>query len=111
MAYPIGYIVKVSPADGRYVEYSHGALWLDEIFIGYFRQMTGKQDDGAFAVAHFQEVKRIPGTDVFVYGRDVKFKVADIRMEICALRAPLSNYRECTGAIEKLPLWTVVRHD
>ena len=108
MAYPMGYIVKVSSADGRYVEYSHGALWSDEIFIGYFWQMTGKQDDGEFAVAHFQEVKQIPGTEDFVYGQDVKFNVADIKIEVCALRAPLSNYSGCKKSIDNLPLWTSV---
>ena len=107
MSYPMGYIVKVTPSDGA-AEYSHGTLWTDESFIGYFWQMTGKQDDGEFAMAHFREVKRIPGTDDFVYGKDVEFKVAEIRIEICALRAPLSNYRGCTRPIENLPLWTAV---
>ncbi len=107
MAYPMGYIVNVTPSD-HVTEYSRGTLWVDEFFIGYFWQMTGKQDDGEFAVAHFREVKRIPGTDNFVYGRDVEFMVADIRIEICALRAPLSNYRGCKGPIQDLPLWTAI---
>lgn len=107
MGYPMGYIVKVTPSDCA-AEYSHGTLWSDEVFIGYFWQMTGKQDDGEFAVAHLREVKRISGTDDFVYGRDVEFKVADIRMEICALRAPLSNYHGCAGHIENLPSWTAI---
>lgn len=54
--------------------------------------MTGKQDDGEFSVAHFHEVKRILGAYDFVYGRNVEFNVADISIEVCALRAPLSNY-------------------
>lgn len=107
MAYQMGYIVKVTASDGP-VEYSHGTLWSDEAFIGYFWQMTGKRDDGEFDVAHLREVKRIPGTDDFVYGRDVEFNVADISIEICALRAPLSNYRGCSVPIEHLPLWVVV---
>lgn len=111
MAYPMGYIVKVSPADGRSVEYSHGTLWPDEVFIGYFWQMTDKRDDGEFAVAHLREVKRIPGTDDFVYGRDVKFNVASIIIEVFALRAPLSNYRGCARNIEGLPVWSGVGED
>lgn len=110
MSYPMGYIVKVTPSDGP-AEYNHGILRADEYFIGYFWQVTGKQDDGEFAVAHFREVKRIPGADDFVYGRDVEFKVADIRMDICALRAPLSNYRGSTRPIEDLPLWTALGND
>jgi hypothetical protein len=108
MAYPMGYIVRVSPANGRSVEYSHGALWPDENFIGYFWQMTGKQDDGEFSVAHFHEVKRILGADDFVYGRNVEFNVADISIEVCALRAPLSNYSGCKKTIDNLPLWKAV---
>lgn len=107
MAYPMGYMVKVTPVDGP-VEYSHGTLWPNEAFIGYFWQMTGKQDDGEFTVAHFREVRRTPGTDDFFYSRDVEFKVADIHMEICALRAPLSNYLGCAVAIKGLPLWRVI---
>jgi len=108
-----GFIVEVRTKDQISVTYQYAGtcktLKPNQTFVGYFWQMTEKQDDGTFKKAHIQEIQLIDmANKLFSYGKQAVFAVDQIVISILALRGPDSNNRYLSEEFNKYETWNSV---
>lgn len=74
--------------------------------MGYFWQMTDRQDDGTFKKAHIREtLLHDADKKLFSYGEEAVFSVDDVEITIRALRGPASNNRCLSKEFKKYETW------
>ena len=108
-----GFIVEVSSKTKVPVKYQYNGerktLQPTETFVGYFWQMTGKQEDGTFKKAHIQETRLLDTQQkMFAYGGKAVFDVCDISIVLRALRGPAQNNRHLPKKLQSYETWNEV---
>lgn len=108
-----GFIVEVRAKSQSTISYQYGAeskkLRPNEIFVGYFRQMTDKQDDGTYKKAYVREtLLQDTGKKLFSYGEEAVFSADDVAITIRALRGPDSNNRHLSKEFKNYETWNLV---
>lgn len=105
-----GFIVEVRTKHQTSISYLYGTetkiLQPNEIFVGYFWQMTDRQDDGTFKKAHITKTRFFDRENkLFSYGRDAVFSYDEVLISIRALRGPKSNNRFLPEKFLKYETW------
>ncbi|WP_394754159.1 hypothetical protein [Crenothrix sp.] len=105
-----GFIVEVITKNQAPIDYVYDNKWkilqANESFIGYFWQMTERQDDGTFQKAHIRETRlRDIDKKIFSYGGEAVFSYDEVLITIRALRGPDSNNRFLSKEFKKYETW------
>jgi len=110
-----GFIVEVRAKNRNSIRYQYDGraklLRTNEIFVGYFSQMTDRQADDTYSKAHIRETLLHDGDrKLFSYGEEAVFSVDDVVITIRALRGPASNNRHLSKEFKKYETWNQVKH-
>jgi len=105
-----GFIVKVTPKGSEPVKYQYDGktsmLDFNEDFIGYFWQMTGRNDDNSWQFAHINKLSLIdPDRKQFRYEKEAIFDIPTVNIAIKAKRGPDSNNRFLPDKFDHLETW------
>jgi len=108
-----GFIVEVRTKNQSPISYRYDGeskkLRPNETFVGYFWQMTDRQDDASFKKAHIRETV-LHDTDKKLYsdGGEAVFFIDDVAITVRALRGPASNNRFVSEEFKKYETWNSV---
>ena len=112
-----GFVVEVKPKprkrDAISYQYDAGTKLLrpDETFVGYFWQMTDRQNDGTYKKAHIREtLLHDADKKLFSYGGEAVFSLDDVVITIRALRGPASNNRHLSKEFKKYETWNCAQN-
>ena len=108
-----GFIVEVSTRNQTPSRYQYNTtskiLQPNETFVGYFYQMTDKQDDGTFKKSHIHETRPLDmDKKLFSYGEIAIFSNDEVLITILALRGPDSNNRYLSRKFENYETWNLI---
>jgi hypothetical protein len=105
-----GFIVEVRSKTQAPISYQYDSksktLKPSETFVGYFWQMTDKQDDGTWEKAYIHETRLVDiSKKLFSYGGKAIFSYNEVLLTILALRGPDSNNRYLSREFEIYETW------
>ena len=108
-----GFIVRVLPLDEKPTEFIYygeiATLNVGDEFIGYFWQMTDKDDAGNFQKAHIRKINLVdPEKRLFKFEGEAKFNVSTVLISIHAKIGPESKNRFLSQEFDEYDTWNLL---
>ncbi len=108
-----GFIVEVKSKSGETVEYTYNnektILSGNDVFVGYFWQMTVPEKDGEYYKAHITKISLIDKQKLlFRYEKEAVFDTNEVEITIKAKRGPESNNKFLEKTYDKYETWNSV---
>ena len=105
-----GFIVNVKSIGNKSIKYKYDekikSLSKDEVIIGYFWQMTERDETGKCMKAHIHEVILIDyGKLLFKYGKEMIFNSSEVKIKIIAKRGWKSNNENLSKEYDQYETW------
>lgn len=108
-----GFIVRVEPLGEKPIEFIYNGekatLNIDDYFVGYFWQMTDKDDTGNFHKAHIRKINLVdPEKRLFKFESQAKFDVSSVSIKIHAKIGPESNNKFLSKEFDQYDTWNLL---